>query len=254
MAIERIVPGTWEWTAFYGNHIHRYQFAAELLAPSKPKRILDIACGIGYGSDYLRRQLDAEVIGIDKDGGSIAMAQQSFAASGARFEIGQAEALDTMQNKFDAIVSFETIEHLARPELFLQHCHELLVPGGTFIGSTPNSFTTANEFNEFHLREFTPGGLQRLMWQSGFQNLAFFGQVYTATGFDRNARRAAQERADRAFWRRALRIVRRLVGRPPSPALPEQVEDFQMIPLLSMEACDALKQDGPSVIMVVATR
>ncbi len=31
MAIERIVPGTKEWDAFYANHILRYQFASQVL-------------------------------------------------------------------------------------------------------------------------------------------------------------------------------------------------------------------------------
>ena len=52
MAIERIVPGTIEWEAFYANHICRYQFAKEQIEKTDAVHILDAACGTGYGSFF----------------------------------------------------------------------------------------------------------------------------------------------------------------------------------------------------------
>jgi hypothetical protein len=55
MAIERIVPGTKEWDAFYANHIFRYQFAANILKEDSIAKLLDAACGVGYGSAFLAK-------------------------------------------------------------------------------------------------------------------------------------------------------------------------------------------------------
>ena len=50
MSFERIEPGTTEWEAFYANHIHRYRFGTEILRERRAEKVLDAACGVGYGT------------------------------------------------------------------------------------------------------------------------------------------------------------------------------------------------------------
>ena len=66
--------------------------------------------------------------------------------------------LPFQRSVFDAVVSFETIEHLIHPEVFLQELHSILKLGGMLIVSTPNRKVTnsikGKPANPFHLNEF----------------------------------------------------------------------------------------------------
>src|SRR5687767_12169555 len=77
MAVERIVPGTPEWESFYANHIVRYRFAVNHLSPLKPAKILDIACGVGYGSRTLT-ETGASITGADISAEALQIAKKYF--------------------------------------------------------------------------------------------------------------------------------------------------------------------------------
>ena len=248
------MPGTWEWKAMLGNHLHRYRFAASQLAPMQPKRVLDVACGVGYGAEHLHRTMGCEVVGVDRDAQTIKAATRLYGGEQVRFVQGDAEALATVAPPFDAIVSFETIEHLPHPERLLQRSRELLRPGGVFIGSTPNTLVKDEEENPFHLREITPTEFRSLMQKAGFTQMRFFGKDYRPEGLARMRLRENKERNSRAWWRRGARGFGRLLGYRPAPVLPERAEDFSMMPLDSLEDCERRGQQGPFVIVVVATR
>lgn len=137
-------------------HIARYSFAKELCAG---KRVLDAACGEGYGSRLLANWGASEVVGVDISAEAIASAQQHFSSESVRFIQNDAETLPRHfePNSFDLIVSFETIEHVQDPELFLRNIRDLLKPGGVVAISCPNDwwyFPTEAERNPYHLRKY----------------------------------------------------------------------------------------------------
>src|SRR3954467_14298237 len=70
---ERQVAPTLE--GIRADHVARYQFAAQLL--KKPTRVIDFACGVGYGSKILA---DAGhfVYGYDRDPEAIAYAREHY--------------------------------------------------------------------------------------------------------------------------------------------------------------------------------
>src|SRR6478609_1827167 len=103
---ERFVPGIVGEIAH--EHWHRYAFARRLVAG---RRVADVACGEGYGSALLATSA-ASVVGIDLDAAAIAHAVATYAAASVRFVQGSATALPLADGSVDAIVSFETIEHL----------------------------------------------------------------------------------------------------------------------------------------------
>src|SRR3990167_3806200 len=80
----------------------------------KGKKILDCSCGTGYGSGLLAQ--NNEVTGVDISEEAIEFAKQHFTAE---FKVGNAEQLEFEDESFDAVVSFETIEHLDNPYKFL---------------------------------------------------------------------------------------------------------------------------------------
>ena len=122
MAIERIVPGTKEWEAYYANHIIRYQFAAQILRPQNVTNILDAACGVGYGSKYLSGELPTtSITSIDRSTAALATANATFSSSAIRFIEDDCHTLDAAAQyaPFNSVVSFETLEHLPKPKDFL---------------------------------------------------------------------------------------------------------------------------------------
>ena len=124
---ERFVPGVAGEIAH--EHWHRYAFARRFLGG---KRVLDVACGEGYGSAWLAA-VAQHVVGVDIDPAAIAHARAKYASCGnLRFEQGSATALQLPERSIDVVVSFETIEHLAgedQPRM-LAECARVLRPGG----------------------------------------------------------------------------------------------------------------------------
>ncbi len=135
-------------------HWHRYAFA-RALAPGR--RVLDAACGEGYGSALLARA-GGQVLGVDIGIEAVMHARARYGdVPGLRFEQGDATALDALPDAgFDLIVSFETLEHVQAQERMLDGFARLLAPGGLLLVSTPDKRTYTDltgEQNPHHVRE-----------------------------------------------------------------------------------------------------
>ncbi len=135
-------------------HMHRYAYAAPF---ARGKRVLDAACGEGYGSALLA-QAGAEVLGIDIDEASVGHARSRYAGiANLSFQRADVTALDQLPDtSFDVIVSFETLEHVQAQERMLAGFRRLLRPDGLLLVSSPDKRTYSDErgyHNEFHVRE-----------------------------------------------------------------------------------------------------
>jgi 2-polyprenyl-3-methyl-5-hydroxy-6-metoxy-1,4-benzoquinol methylase len=88
----------------------------------KGKRVLDIACGSGYGTYFIAKYLDVEeVVGVDMDEDAISYAKEHFNGDGTIFiNASSYDLRDHFRGNFDIIVSFETIEHVQSPMDYLQ--------------------------------------------------------------------------------------------------------------------------------------
>jgi SAM-dependent methyltransferase len=136
-------------------HQHRYAFAA---AQARGRRVLDAACGEGYGSALLAAAGAQAVLGVDIDTDSIAHARRRYGnETRLRFERADVTALDHLPAaSFDLIVSFETLEHVEAQERLLDGFARLLAPGGLLMVSTPDKRTYSDAsgfYNEHHVRE-----------------------------------------------------------------------------------------------------
>jgi SAM-dependent methyltransferase len=145
---ERMVPGKADSYTFW-EHIYRYRFAAPYVEGEK---VLDIACGEGYGSAALLRAGAATLIGVDV---SREACEHAALRYGIETRVGDATKIPLEDACVDIVVSFETIEHVARPDLFLDECVRILAPGGQVIISTPNrdSYRECAPHNPYHLKE-----------------------------------------------------------------------------------------------------
>ena len=98
----------------HAEHLARYQVAAQL---AESRRVLDAACGEGYGTSLLVAAGAKSVVGIDSDARAVAHARRRY--PGPDFIQGDVRQLPLERGAFDLVVSFETIEHVAEPEVVL---------------------------------------------------------------------------------------------------------------------------------------
>jgi len=158
---------------FY-EHWHRYAWAARLVDGLD---VLDCACGEGYGSRLLAAYANS-VDGVDIDPASVEHARQRYATDGVRFHAASALALPFEDARFDAVVSFETLEHLAEHDELLNEFRRVLKPDGFLVLSSPDRKTYSDDTgfnNEFHVRELYRDELETLL-ERHFPNYTLLGQ------------------------------------------------------------------------------
>lgn len=178
--MERIVVSSWEESSRYRDHTDRYELAGGLMQPGS--LVLDLACGVGYGVEYLARNPKARaVIGVDNSAEALSHARQHFRRSKTEFlqkNLDDDRALFNMQ--FDLITCFETLEHLINDRRFLMNCADVLKPGGRFVVSVPNeeTFPFATVANPYHYRHYTLGEISSLLSGCGFAILSYYEQEY----------------------------------------------------------------------------
>lgn len=163
------------------NHLARYQFALPFAAGN---RVLDAGAGNGYGAALLKAQGKAlSVTSIDLDAESIDLAQQRFAALDVNYCVHDCEDLDTLDQEFDVIVSFENIEHLQHPQRFLSGAARCLTPDGVLIISTPDRagtppFIDGKPANPHHVNEWYAGEFHRML-SVNYTEIELLSQVVT---------------------------------------------------------------------------
>ena len=173
---ERFVPGA--RGEIWIEHWHRYHFAARWAAG---KRVLDVACGEGYGSALLARHA-AHVTGADISAEAIAHAKGAYAAlANAQFVQAPCTRLPLDDASIDVAVSFETVEHIAEQEEFMAELARVLKPDGVLILSCPNKLEYSDKrghANEFHVKELYRDELAALVAKR-FPESLWFGQKPT---------------------------------------------------------------------------
>jgi SAM-dependent methyltransferase len=164
------------------DHLARYRFAAPRAAGL---RVLDIACGPGYGSNMLATSGAAEVVGVDISPKMVAYAQGRYGMEKVSFREGSIYDFNAGA-PYDFITSFETVEHVPDYCAALKNLFALLKPGGTLLVSSPDRRITTpaarclsdKPANPFHTQEFTVEELAALLRDVGFEvgSDAVFGQ------------------------------------------------------------------------------
>ncbi len=162
-------------------HKERYRFAAG--HAQRGDRVLDAACGVGYGSAMLS-DAGCHVTGVDISPDAIASAMRNYRAdvwiNAAIADLGLAPG------RFDMVVTLETLEHLVEPEAALRRFAALLKDDGLLVASVPNELFYPYDPAIFgnddfpHQRHYTPPEFEALLRQGGFSHIEMFRQEQRA--------------------------------------------------------------------------
>ncbi len=187
-------------------HIIRYQWACNYIKPGD--RVLDAACGLGYGGHVVRHLTHAaRVVGVDGSDYAIDYARKAFLCAEDRAEYRVGMLPDVLpeypDGSFEVIISFETLEHVEEPVKLLQEFYRLLSPGGRIIVSVPNDWSdeTGGDPNPFHLHVYDWGRLKSELSSNFILEEAY---AQTASQCKVSAKDCAWERRPRSLKQVAL--------------------------------------------------
>lgn len=155
-------------------HYHRYTILDNSVVSRK---VLDVACGEGYGS-YLLANAASSVTGVDISNESVAHAREKYIKDNLNYIQASATDLPFEDDCFDVVVSFETIEHLHEQEMMIKEIRRVLKDDGVLIISSPNRpvySEASGEYNEFHVRELDYLEFDALL-RPYFGKLKYYGQ------------------------------------------------------------------------------
>lgn len=152
---ERFIPEGWRGRLISIEHEARYRWAEAL---ARDRDVLDVACGVGYGTSILVRAGARRVLGVDFSDEAVEQARNRV-GDPADFLVGDLLNLPCKDDSFDLITCFETIEHVADPGRGLDELRRVLRPGGVLLLSSPNRDVYIPG-NPFHLHEYTPDELE----------------------------------------------------------------------------------------------
>lgn len=222
---ERILPSETP-VGIIEHHLAKYRFAA---AQGLPGPILDVACGVGYASEFLTTETGHWTVGVDISSEAMAVAaEQYLTPSGASFAQADATRLPFPDGCFASAVGFETVEHVPDQLGYVREVRRVLRPGGLFVCSTPYvKETDPAPDNPFHVLELDADDLASLL-RNCFNDVTLYTQTRIDTNRARTFRSLDVLGIRRHLPTRLLRAAGRAVGTPPTVL--RQANDFAVIP------------------------
>src|SRR3954452_22627152 len=171
---ERTLPDVPEENYWYRRHLVVYEW---IRARVGGLRVVDMACGEGYGSNVLARTASS-VVGVDANPEAHEHARLRYGRDGLRFA---RDLVETFAEPCDAVVFLQTIEHVRNPDEVLEHFKSLVAgsQAPAVYVSTPNVLTLAPEGaeksgNPWHIKEYRAEEFRELC-ESVFDSVEMLG-------------------------------------------------------------------------------
>ncbi len=189
---------------WWGEHVQRYELVSTYVPANA--RILDIACGSGFGS-HLLAEKGFDVTGADLSQETVNACESGFKHPSLRFIQADATALPFANQHFDAIVSFETIEHTTQYKKVLEEFKRVLKPQGIILISTPNIKVNSPDGivrNPYHTQEWNYEELSTLLSEA-YSKIQLYGQEYQRYKNKNGIRSHLARITERFFYLRGVR-------------------------------------------------
>ena len=157
------------------DHVARYEWA--LTQIPKGGKVIDFACGIGYGCRIIA-DAGALAHGFDIDAESIEYAKENYSVDGkTKFTVASGDTPPEL-GEYDVAISFETIEHIEDPRPLLKALREA---APVLLASVPNEdvmpwMQAPGIGTAFHFRHYTKLEFAELLAECGWKITDCFGQ------------------------------------------------------------------------------
>ena len=170
---ERVLPREDLW-ALYQEHLCRYNYAKKYV---QNKKVLDAGCGEGYGTDLLAG-FAKDITGVDISDEAVQHALNKYKRSNLKYLRMDCTKLEFPEETFDAVISFEVIEHVNDFRPFLSGVKKVMKKDGLAIISSPNALYSIRRDlpkHPFHIKEFEPEEFRQELLKY-FSDVKLFGQ------------------------------------------------------------------------------
>lgn len=147
--------------------INNDAFAAQL--PQISGCVMDLGCGTA--------QYKEEILEVGKAYTGVDWQNSLHNQSNVDVFADLSERLPFSDNHFDTVVSFQVLEHLSEPELFLSECYRVLRTGGQLFITVPFMWHVHEQ--PFDFFRYTRYGLRYLLEKNNFTDV----EVKENTGF-----------------------------------------------------------------------
>ena len=187
---------------WWGEHLHRYEEILKSLSGNE--KILDIACGSGFGTHLLSANSTGKVYGGDLSSDAINLCQKTWNRDNLSYEIMDGTQLKFEDNYFDVVVSFETIEHTPKFNEMIQELKRVVKPNGTIYLSTPNIKVNSPSgivTNPYHTQEWNTTEFDGIL-NKNFNSYQLFGQEY-----NRYSNKNLAFYTETLFYKRGIRKI-----------------------------------------------
>jgi len=158
------------------DHKKRYYFASKYLL--KGQKVLDMACGAGYGSFIMATNSEcSQICSVDISEEAIKYGKKFYKHPKINFYCDSATTFND-KNEFDVGICLETIEHVLDDRAVLLNYRKLLKKGAKLIISHPNEVLLpwSKERFPYHVRHYTRDQMKEMLLKCGFSILEVYGQ------------------------------------------------------------------------------
>ncbi|HUT55334.1 MAG TPA: class I SAM-dependent methyltransferase, partial [bacterium] len=195
--------------------------------------VLDLGCGEGYGASLLAQRA-VHVVGLDVDPEAVDHAARKYGSEKCEFLPYDGNIIPFPDTSFDAITSFQVIEHIVDDKNYAAEAGRVLKSPGLFLVTTPNRLNRLKPgmkpWNRFHVREYSPEGLADVL-RTGFADVQVMGiratdavQQMELTRVKQNLKIASLDPLNLRWLLpepvipAVIRLLRRLIYRDPADA------------------------------------
>ena len=139
-----------------------YEFARNQFGAND--RVLDIACGDGYGCRIMAKHVGA-VLGVDINEPLVAANQQNNTVANISYDVDDCFALSLADGAVTGATAMELIEHLPVDQVdhFVGEVRRVVAPGGSFICSTPQNSHGDIPVVPWHVKEYSVAELRAIL-------------------------------------------------------------------------------------------